>query len=834
MHGHLPYNPHRIVVAKNGSLAYIFAPGTSYQASLSTLNISSSVVASDTPSSIFSTLPFLSDTEEKSFIPISDDDGAMKVLSGSCSESADGLELWQFTPSHNYTNGTWSELQVQTDDSSLSANFLSAGISFTPTTDSSNASLYIFGGMCPFTTALNASDWVSHSNYSDTMLTIQAASGNAQSSLYEVSITGTTSSPIAEAGLTMTPLSPWFSNSSTGSLSQQQDFVLLGGHTQKAFINMSQVAVFSLPQASWAFVTVEQPQSVNGELAVRDVTQVEPRSGHTAVLTEDGTRIVVLGGWVGDISTPAQPQLAVLNIGEDYGGVGAWEWITPTTTSNPYSGAGVYGHAAAMLPGGVMMVTGGKQISSSSSKIKRATYQDSAFFNTSSMTWSASYVNPVSLSSSAGSVSSSQTSSSSKKARNIGLGVGLGVGLAALAAAVAIYLWVSHKRRQTRAERERRLRKLALGTDKSLSPSMDEPDTHYYLEKQSASWHNMQERQMESSHANNAFYWQPMPMQGHQAPSMEMQLDSGGVRQAERTGAMMEVPSPTRGLRKNVISRGSLPFAGVPSGHAAVPGTVFRIDEEDEGSQAGSIRHVRGISIYSDPFKDPAQVTDLSKLDDAAEQRKRELQGWAEDWQSAAESLNLTSKFSTGGFWRDKRIVEGSIKQKCLTECTFVNWSGQSSPTKSTTATAETMPRRSTSTDQAFWRGKRGAKDWTDEFGRVQSSTAPLMQKSDTVIRRKPVPGQAAPEPEEPKSDDEWDIETAVQQRVVQVMFTVPKEKLRVINADSLSLLSSNRSDIGHDDDRDREREISKMSCVREGDEDDQADDEKGKVPVRD
>lgn len=33
-------------------------------------------------------------------------------------------------------------------------------------------------------------------------------------------------------------------------------------------------------------------------------------------------------------------------------------------------------------------------------------------------------------------------------------------------------------------------------------------------------------------------------------------------------------------------------------------------------------------------------------------------------------------------------------------------------------------------------------------------------------------------------SDDEWDIERAVENRVVQVMFTVPKEKLRVVNHD--------------------------------------------------
>ena len=40
--------------------------------------------------------------------------------------------------------------------------------------------------------------------------------------------------------------------------------------------------------------------------------------------------------------------------------------------------------------------------------------------------------------------------------------------------------------------------------------------------------------------------------------------------------------------------------------------------------------------------------------------------------------------------------------------------------------------------------------------------------------------------------DDDWDVEAAVERRVVQVMFTVPKSQLRVVNADaeSRSLMS--------------------------------------------
>jgi hypothetical protein len=68
--------------------------------------------------------------------------------------------------------------------------------------------------------------------------------------------------------------------------------------------------------------------------------------------------------------------------------------------------------------------------------------------------------------------------------------------------------------------------------------------------------------------------------------------------------------------------------------------------------------------------------------------------------------------------------------------------------------------------------------------------------------------------------DDDWDVETAVQKRVVQVMFTVPKEKLRVVNADALSLVSSNRSEADHEEDKERDQ-MKRMSSVREGDDED-------------
>ena len=80
------------------------------------------------------------------------------------------------------------------------------------------------------------------------------------------------------------------------------------------------------------------------------------------------------------------------------------------------------------------------------------------------------------------------------------------------------------------------------------------------------------------------------------------------------------------------------------------------------------------------------------------------------------------------------------------------------------------FPRRSASTGAMLWKKRQGAKDWDVEGG-----------QSPEKVRT-------------PAEDEEWDVESAVEKRVVQVMFTVPREKLRVVNrgdGDTESILST-------------------------------------------
>lgn len=100
--------------------------------------------------------------------------------------------------------------------------------------------------------------------------------------------------------------------------------------------------------------------------------------------------------------------------------------------------------------------------------------------------------------------------------------------------------------------------------------------------------------------------------------------------------------------------------------------------------------------------------------------------------------------------------------------------STSSSPTKRN-YTEGGLPRRAASAGGMLWQKRQGAKDW-DVEGAEQRGERSFYNDQDP-------------------SEDEWDVESAVERRVVQVMFTVPKERLRVVNrgpdGDGESILSS-------------------------------------------
>ncbi|KAI9815070.1 MAG: hypothetical protein M1827_002913 [Pycnora praestabilis] len=930
----LPYNPTRAFLSPkyNGGLAYIISPTSTIPSSyqLLSINTSSTLNAASLPYTTLAASPFTNSQSDAAFTPVIDDQGEISVYAGSCSLGSNGSSLWRFSPDLNLDdgNGTWSRQGLKGEgldgnDILSGANYLSSGVSFSTTVggDANESTVYLFGGMCP-TAGSPADSWTSAANYSNSMLTLKpsgSTSAPSYSSItYTLDLSAGRGPPIPEAGFSVTPLPPSILNSSGGTQSQQQNFVLLGGHTETAFINMSQLALFSLPEETWSFPTINMPvANAKTDLTARgDTAMINPRSGHTSVLTGDGKRLVVFGGWVGDVNTPADPQLLVLEVAEAYGGTGDWTWSIPTQAGTGLqTGTGIYGHGAVMLPGDVMMVVGGYIISETQgSRTKRADQTlntQNLLLNTTSNTWLSNYSSPsiasgstpgkpnASSSSSPSSKSSDESDSgSSSSSQRAGLGAGLALGFAALFGAVVIYFWYSRRLRRRREAHEKELHEFSLSAQRFHADglNLDGIDGRGG-EKSAMEWMGERHRNPRDS----AYPWGPGPSSGGFREGSGWRHNGGS--EAERTGLLLEIPSPTRGLRKSLHGRGNHHTAprydDVRRSHGS--GNIHPIDERDEyegtvSAQSETVEH-SDINVFSsapilNPFRDPNPlrshpIAGGTSPTSPAHEREVEIQNWVSDWAAAdalmknptrtpspdkdrtSSTLSEQSARSNISARSQAQVSEGlsrSLSQRSAaifsssnpfssqnTSPTFDYPGGRRSPpnptyrrsqslttfptrpgTSDTFATAGTsfpqlqtegeallggrpdhsapesptkirkgaggwmgsmrrafggerstspssngdrstpspnkyhedagLPRRAASASAMLWRKKQGAADW--DSGGVGASGGGTVAAAGGV------------------GEDEWDVERAIEGRVVQVMFTVPREKLRVVNGE--------------------------------------------------
>ncbi|KAK3324615.1 hypothetical protein B0T19DRAFT_444027 [Cercophora scortea] len=497
----LPYTPTTIllsgpVTSNTTTTAYIFTPGANgASADLLAIDISSHLTSDALHAqTLTSGLPFLASgtgSNHTSFIPSLLDNGTIAILAGNCAatDPASAGAVWTYTDSSGWKQHTTtsSDPNSPVPGPYLLGSSLTFSSQLLPTP--SDPVLYIYGGMCPFANTTSTT-WQSAAAYSNRMLRISSSPSSGGKTGFSAEYTSSAGPPIAEAGFSFTPLAPSLTNRSGGIVTQQTGHVLLGGHTQHAFINISTVAVWSLPEETWSFVDINPPSgsltgTVNGgkmDLAVKDTTtfasegggvvDVGGRSGHTAVLSEDGTYLVIFGGWYGETNQAATPQLAVVKIGVS---LTDWEWFIPASAQP--SGVGIYGHGAAVLPGNVMMVYGGYEITPTggSARLKsRETATRQMFLNITSMTWSAEYTNPNYSPSETGTTTGSTTTSSSTKAVGLGIGLGLGVPLLLVLCFIAICLRRRQQRR--RAQRDEALRGLAQGMRGGTFPASSEGD----------------------------------------------------------------------------------------------------------------------------------------------------------------------------------------------------------------------------------------------------------------------------------------------------------------------------------------------------------------------
>ncbi|KAF5018476.1 hypothetical protein F66182_9530 [Fusarium sp. NRRL 66182] len=585
-------------------LAYIFRQTASGGIEFRSLNFSASVnadqVSLERPAGRV-TLPFLDNKPRSTtFGAARTANGSVLVYSGDCSTGSG--DVWSF----NYEDGgEWYRRGLSDNSQRRRAPYFLGGTvafssSLAPEMD--QPTLYTYGGMCARPeSGDDAANWQSDANYTKTMLRLAPTNGDAHTP-YSMSVASSGGPRTPIAGFTLTGLTPSMTNKS-GVVTQQMSYVLLGGHTKSAFINMSTVAVWNLPAESWSYVNIQAPDDglPTSDLAVKDTgsiasrrstantaDNVYSRSGHTATLSEDGSSIVVLGGWVGDVDTPAEPQLAILEMSEAYSG---WQWKIP---SEQPDFAGLYGHGAAVLPGNMLMVYGGWETSSSSSRRKakrQALSGNLRLYNITSGSWGSSYTNPLADSSSDSENDKAPTDDDSgSNSKRLGLGLGLGFGIAALIGLIIAALCWYKRRERHRSNRDEAVRALS-------------QDPNYY--------NNVYPDMMEES---DPWGLDSAPWYGGNDPYAARSLGYESMRGAR--GGLPGLQNPNKSLPRP--SRGGYVPTGPRPG--SFPGPIHPIyedDEEDNYHHQGLYDppvHTPTSEVHSDPFQTPVTGTGQNNI----------------------------------------------------------------------------------------------------------------------------------------------------------------------------------------------------------------------------
>ncbi|KAK4240886.1 hypothetical protein C8A03DRAFT_30963 [Achaetomium macrosporum] len=737
----LPYIPTTILLPSNADgnsspVAYIFAPSADSPGAVDflSLDVSSTLRSSSLqPTKLTSALPFLAPdtgnctTFAASLLP----NGTIALVVGNCSPGS-ASSLWTSTPDPATKNPPqWSRHAITPSsgwDNAQSGPYHLGGIlSFSAQLSPvlSPPILYLYGGMCPFPNSSSSSSSSSASGettwqqpgaiYSNRMLRLTPPSSSSPSpspspsskDLEDYALSYCPGpQPVAEAGFTLTALPPSLSNLTTSDgrmVTQQTSHVMLGGHTRNAFVNMSTAAVWSLPEESWSFVGIAPPSPSSGttktDLARQaQVATVDSRSGHTAVLSADGTRLVVYGGWVGDMRTAAVPQLVVVRVGV---GLSDWAWEIPDGQEEEDGIGGLYGHGAALLPGNVMMVYGGYEIAPEGGGGGRGVGRKRQmgkggrmFYNITSGRWSDEYVSPLAGSangggndagdgsspgpsdsngSSNGSSDGSSADDSSRK-RQIGLGVGLGVGGLILLVLAALGVRWFRRRQKRRAAREETLRSLAqgVGVNGSLPRGLGEDD-----------------EMLEREYGMGLFPWTA-------AAAREWYTGGGGpytqgrrslgyetLRGGSRPGPSLYIPPPpspssasgrlkgARGLYQPTSSSSSYDFTPLGRARNGIE-PIYEADEDEDGD-LGKGYLLSPDKEERDDDDDPFVTPTLSSprhsnsptppppqqpqgQGGGGQQQDPDVQGWVSDVDAASSNARLTSTRNTSS----KRTNPGS------------------------------------------------------------------------------------------------------------------------------------------------------------------------------
>ncbi|KZZ96980.1 Galactose oxidase/kelch, beta-propeller [Ascosphaera apis ARSEF 7405] len=485
-----------VVSEKQSHIYFLSSPSNSSKdLILQSLNITASFNTSNAPlSDISHDLPFRWEHGSPSLAYATTGNGTLTIYIGDCHNSS--AELWTYTPPNNQRDppglGSWDRFTINStdDDAALIKGppMYSSMISFPP--DNGNSSpfeYYIFGGMCPVNqpnSIFESSPVVFSSNMTRLSLKDKNEGFEFGNVRHGVGL-------FSGAAFTMTGLLPLHSepsNSTRRDIAYEQRFAVIGGQTQSwsdrpLFINMSTIGLFSLPDETWTFVDAQTDnQTLIQEF---NISTIGPRSGHSAVVSPDGTKIVVVGGWIENTNTAAQPQVAILDVGKDYGGNGEWTWRAVGNEGSMFEhGGGIYGHAATILPGGSMLVAGGYQISGRNDSkhgqpSKRSELSPQFFiFDFDSESWTSHYDSPRKSAPPAAPKPSSENNSGplSSPGQKAGLAIGLAVAVLLMLIVLVYYL---RKRRRRAPVRELKHEQLISVTEQAQNPQPPSAFTDY-------------------------------------------------------------------------------------------------------------------------------------------------------------------------------------------------------------------------------------------------------------------------------------------------------------------------------------------------------------------
>lgn len=849
-------------------VAYLFNQNDNGAVEFLSLNYSAKIQQDEGYTSLTTKLPFLDGKKSSTaFSAARAGDGTILVYAGDCNDNTN-TEMWRYIPGKEAGDGKepgeWIKTVIGAKNEGSSTKsgspyFLGGSFAFSaalaPKMD--QPTMYTYGGMC-LAPQSDTDGWQSAGTYTTAMMSMSPERGDIQTP-YDVGVASSAGPRSPFAGFSMTQLPPSMTNIS-GTVTQQASFVFLGGHTQQAFLNISNAAVWNLPQQTWTYVDIRQPMSTSGKqedilggaLRVNKrkvVPEVTSRSGHTAVVSADGESLVVLGGWVGDVATPATPQLAVLKMSQTYK---SWEWTVPSAQPKA---AGLYGHGATLLPGNVMMVYGGWEIGSSNTK--RATSRPAQFLNLTSMEWATSYKTPVGFepphSQNPGSSGNSpdapkadESSADRAKRLGLGLGLGLGFGILAIIGAIAAFCCIRNKRRRDQRARD------------SACQAMMRDSAHYFNDND-----EMAERSGYSpwgTWAGNDVY-----NQAQQDRSLGYESLMSGARSTEYGGA--GAASAAAGVsRKPVMQQQQRPGTGYGAYYSSadtrgmnafvsVPGQIHPIIEDDEEDRPRSqmLPMTPTSEVHSDPFATP---THGSPTPHGARRHDPAVQEWVSDVDVAGSLLTqynsrpgrtspTKSNHTRDASLRDDESRSGSNLSESARSAADSLWKstphggpyegGKKGPGSSSSAsylTARTgfgglqaeapgllgrsSPSGGFNQEEDETPGSpsksKPRRGWLGSFRRVFSNSGPnplvatTREDSPNRLSMDQASGDYEPHPsgvagevlrrkqgrtdwefgehsKEPEND--WDIERAVEQRLVQVMFTVPKERLRVVNGET-------------------------------------------------